>query len=414
MNIENVKKNVSAETEMLPDPLELHQQLERSRGEVSALLQELGGFEQYQRDAERYVDGLSEEQITELAMHMREMFEGHPILASYKEFGIDPFAPDLTKHAYPHPIRFESQLVYDEEGKEALEDAGIGGYYDEFADEIVVYIPSEKNEPLLRQYLQNTVAPDDIKARLKSFLVFNHFGPLTSIILHESIHSAQRPDDFDERMQTKRQWRERHEITKELMEMQAFSEQMRGARMFNLFARTETMYEDREGKKRNYQSFREQLLDASPERYEVYLKQMAAMHGIGVEDMRPIFEGLMGSEKEADEMITQLLGRPQYGFDTDRLIVSLHVIDQFRALGFTEREIAHAIGEYGDYWQKETARYPALESVVAGKRENRGMDEEELETLTMCYKTNQRLDFNSAVMKSFSFMRDILKSKYAN
>lgn len=154
---------------------ELFRHLEISRAQVGTLLEELGAFESYQEKVNQYIDGLDERQTVDFVLRMRELVKESPMMDVYTEFGIDPLARDLTKHPYPHPIQFQTHLLYEDDGRQCLEDADVAGFYRDGVDKIVVYIPSQENEEVLRQHLMNTEAPDDLKARLKhlSFLIIS-------------------------------------------------------------------------------------------------------------------------------------------------------------------------------------------------------------------------------------------------
>jgi hypothetical protein len=293
-----------------------------------------------------------------------------------------------------------------------LEDVGVGGYYDFINDEIVVYIPSPENEPALRKHLMNTEAPDDLRARVKHFFSYNHFGWLAATILHESIHQNQRPSNIEILKYDQRKLRHFDIHGKELREMQAFSEMARAHMTFGLRKRISDFREDRDksGMTDQQREFFEGMKTATAEQRKAVFKQMAASMGVSPEDMAAAMEvQLKQYERGGFDIPQAYLQSSQYNFNTDRLIVATHVIDQLRALRFSEKEIARLIGEYGGDWNAEKARYDSLEDFIEGEAGKRDLDSDDIETLIMGHNIRQRIEYNKVVERKLVLAKQLLE-----
>lgn len=77
--------------------------------------------------------------------------------------------------------------------------------------------------------------------------------------------------------------------------------------------------------------------------------------------------------------------------DVDKLIYAFEAVDRMKVLGFTTAQIGEVIQESGS-WDKEKAQYPAIESKIADRTQERGFDEYDIANMVQAEKLKKEIE----------------------
>lgn len=384
----------------IEDPNILIVELEQTRSELAALNEEFIDMENpepFLKKIDDYVDSLDQKSLEELGEEIKEKILGSTDrLKAFQEFNVDPFASDLTKRVYSHPINFETQMRFDKNKQPLIENEGTGGYYDPEKDEIIIYIP-DKNNKSLQRYCVNLEDPTDLKGRIKLFLKEGFFSPLTKTIQHELTHADQ-GKKFLSHERRKFSHQERALKEAQAWHEMAFEYAMHG-RGYGVSQQIEMLQTpEPEDIADSIHSFK----NATQKEKNVFSEIMSKITGISGDAIESFLK-LMESSKNSN------IEDFSYGFDKDAVINGTLVVMELRALDYSEREIARLVDEYGD-WNQETRRFERLKAFIeieTTKRKlvrDRGLAREDMDQLMDNYRIKRKIDFNKSLINRLKFI----------